>query len=101
MLAPCRLADRPRARHLRVEPRRRLAPPVARCDMERAGWDNDRRCGRAARCSPCLPDLRTSRSRSERGNYPVVTPLLIMDHRIVAWAPGGDGLVGGGRAPAS
>ncbi len=28
-------------------------------------------------------------------------PLLMMDHRIVAWAPGSDGLVVDGRAPAS
>jgi hypothetical protein len=43
----------------------------------RAGLDNYRWGGRSARRSPCLPDLRTSTSRRERGNYPVVTPLLM------------------------
>ena len=40
-----------------------------------AGWDNYRGGGRFARCSSCLPDLRTSTPGEERGNYPVVTPL--------------------------
>jgi hypothetical protein len=76
-------------------------PRVARCGTAAAGLDNYRGGGRVARCSSCLPDPRASRLGAERGNYPVVTPLLMMDHRIVAWAPGGDGLVANGRAPAS
>jgi len=67
-----------------------------------AGWENYRPCGRVARCSSCLPDLRTSRSgRGARQLPGAHAALKDQHHRIVAWAPGSDGLVGNSRAPAS
>jgi hypothetical protein len=67
-----------------------------------AGWEDDRSRGGAARCSPCppgpvdehVPFSARRLSAAHRG-------VEERDHRIVAQAPGSDGLVENRRAPAS
>jgi hypothetical protein len=64
--------------------------------------ENNRSRGCAARCSSYLPDLRTSTSRGRARQLSCGhRGFEGRDHRIVAQAPGRDGLIPNRRAPAS